>query len=147
MEYRIATKVDIKGMQIVRNLVKENKLSNPALITDETVNDFITNRGNGWVCIEDNQVLGFAIVDIVENNIWALFIHPDYESKGIGKQLHQLMLDWYFTQTIVTVWLGTEPNTRAEGFYKKAGWQVIGKHGDETKFEMTIHNWNGQKKS
>ena len=65
-----------------------------------------------------------------------------YEKKGIGKMLHDLMLDWYFSQTNTTVWLGTSPNTRAEGFYKKAGWVRVGHHGpDEIKFEMTYQNW------
>jgi GNAT superfamily N-acetyltransferase len=142
MEYRIATIKDIKEIQIVRNLVKENKLSNPALVTDEAVEDFILNRGKGWVCVINNVVIGFSIADLVENNIWALFVHPEYEGKGVGKQLHQLMLDWYFTQTKVTVWLGTSPKTRAENFYKKAGWLVVGLHGnDETKFEMTATKW------
>jgi GNAT superfamily N-acetyltransferase len=142
MEYRIATNKDIKEIQIVRNLVKENKLSNPAFITDADVEEFILNRGKGWVCVVNNVVVGFSIADLVENNIWALFILPEYEGKGIGKQLHQLMLDWYFTQTKVKVWLGTEPKTRAENFYKKAGWEVVGMHGnDETKFEMTATKW------
>ena len=76
-------------------------------------------------------------------NIWALFVHPDCEKQGIGNKLQHLMLDWYFTQTNNTVWLGTSPNTRAEQFYKKAGWKVIGTHGKgEVKFEMTKEDWD-----
>jgi hypothetical protein len=56
--------------------------------------------------------------------------------------LHDTMLDWYFTQTQETVWLGTDPGTRAETFYRKSGWKQIGMHGNEYKFEMTFSNWN-----
>jgi hypothetical protein len=52
------------------------------------------------------------------------------------------MLDWYFNQTTKNVWLGTSPKTRAETFYRKAGWIEIGTHGkNEIKFEMTYNNW------
>ena len=64
---------DIKQIQIVRNAVTENTLSNPNLVTDEDCEEFITIRGKGWVCEIDKQIVGFAIVDLKENNIWALF--------------------------------------------------------------------------
>jgi len=52
------------------------------------------------------------------------------------------MINWYFEQTKTNVWLGTAPNTRAEMFYRKAGWTEIGIHGKgEIKFEMSYENW------
>jgi GNAT superfamily N-acetyltransferase len=142
MIYREATIEDIPQIQIVRNSVKENTLSDPGLVTDKDCVDFLTVRGKGWVCTADNQVVGFAIADLKDNNIWALFVHPDYENKGIGKQLHHMMLDWYFAQTKKTVWLGTAFNTRAEQFYRKAGWTEAGTHGaEEIKFEMNYDAW------
>lgn len=133
---------DIKQIQVVRNSVTENTLSNPDLVTDQDCEEFITVRGKGWVCEIENKIVGFAIVDLKEKNIWALFLDPKFEKKGIGQQLHNIMLDWYFTQTKDTIWLGTAFNTRAEQFYRKAGWTVIGTHGtEEIKFEMTYNNW------
>jgi len=133
---------DIKEIQIVRNSVTENILSNPGLVTDEICETFITVRGKGWVCETDNRIVGFAIVDLKEHNIWALFLHPDFERKGIGQILHKTMLDWYFEQTHKTVWLGTGFNTRAEQFYRKAGWKEVGTHTpEEIKFEMTYNDW------
>lgn len=142
MVFRVANINDIKQMQIVRNSVKENVLSDPNLITDEDYKSFITVKGKGWICEIDNRIVGFAIVDLNTNNIWALFLDPDFEGKGIGKKLHQMMLDWYFSKTKITVWLGTEFHTRAEKFYKKAGWIEVGLHGkNETKFEMKFEDW------
>lgn len=133
---------DIQQIQIVRNAVKENTLSNPNLVTDDDCKEFITNRGKGWVFEINNEIVGFSIVDIINNNIWALFMHPKFEKLGIGIQLHNVMLNWYFEQTTKTVWLGTSPNTRAEKFYRKAGWVSIGMNGkDEIKFEMSYQNW------
>jgi len=142
MNIRAAEVKDIPQIQVVRNLVKENRLSDPALVPDSDVEDYITRRGRGWVCEINGQIVGFAIADLVDNNIWALFIHPGFEKLGIGKKLHDEMLNWYFSQTDKTVWLGTSPKTRAELFYRKAGWKEIGMHGKgEIKFEMTKDEW------
>jgi len=144
MIFREAKIDDIKQIQIVRNSVKENTLSNPGLVTDEDCKEFITVRGKGWVCEIDKRIVGFAIADLKDNNIWALFLDPEFERKGIGQQLHKIMLDWYFTQTKDKVWLGTAFNTRAEKFYRKAGWIEVGLHGTkEIKFEMTCEIWKG----
>ncbi len=145
MIFRTAQIGDIAQIQRVRNAVKENTLSDPNLVTDADCAEFITERGKGWVCEIDGIIVGFAIVDLKENNIWALFLDPEFEKKGIGRQLHKIMLDWYFAQTRETVWLSTEFDTRAEGFYKKAGWVAVGLHGkNEIKFEMTHQSWAQQ---
>ena len=147
MKIRPAEIKDIYQIQVVRNLVKENRLSDPALVPDRDVEDYITRRGKGWICEIDGGVVGFAIADLVDNNIWALFIHPGFEGMGIGKKLHEEMLNWYFSQTDKTVWLGTSPETRAELFYRKAGWKEVGVHGKgEIKFEMTKDEWRSLQK-
>lgn len=142
MIIRGATLADIKQIQIVRNAVKENTLSNPGLVTDEDCAEYLTKRGKGWVCEVEDEIVGFSIVDLQENNVWALFVTPAFEKKGIGKQLHDVLLNWYFSQTTANIWLGTAPQTRAETFYRKAGWTEVGTHGKgEIKFEMKRENW------
>lgn len=141
MIIREATINDIPQIQTVRNSVKENTLSNPDLVTNSDCVEFLTQRGKGWVCEIEDKIIGFAIIDLRDNNVWALFLHPEYEKKGIGKKLHDVMLNWYFDQNKEKVWLGTSPNTRAEAFYRKAGWLENGIHGDEIKFEMTKERW------
>lgn len=147
MIFREAKPADIPQIQIVRNSVKENALSNPALVSDEDCREFLFERGKGWVCEIDGTIVGFAIADLKEDNIWALFLHPDHENKGIGRKLHDMMLDWYFSQDKSHVWLGTAPGTRAETFYRQSGWTETGMHGNETKFEMTSDEWSRFKTS
>lgn len=142
MIFREAEIKDIQQIQIVRNSVKENMLSNPNLVTDKDCEDFITQRGKGWVCETGSKIVGFAIADLKDNNVWALFLHPEFEKQGIGRKLQKIMLDWYFSQTKNKIWLGTAPNTRAESFYRRSGWQETGTHGKgEIKFEMTYEDW------
>ena len=146
MTFREARNEDIAQIQLVRNAVTENMLSDPSLVTDADCADFINRRGKGWVCEQDNHILGFAIADLQDHNIWALFVRPGFDKKGIGKELHRIMLDWYFSQTNKTVWLGTAPNTRAEKFYRAAGWKEVGLHGKgELKVEMTAEKWTSGK--
>ena len=142
MIFREANINDIKQIQSVRHSVKENVLSNPALVTDEDCEEFLTKRGKGWVCEIENNIVAFAIADLKDKNIWALFVQPEFEHIGIGKRLHKIMLDWYFAQGKKDVWLGTLPNTRAEIFYRMHGWKEVGTHGKgEIKFEMSLDNW------
>ena len=143
MIYREATIRDIAQIQFVRNAVKENMLSDPALVPDKDVEEYITKRGKGWVCEVDEKIVGFSIVDLVDKNVWALFVHPDFEAMGVGKKLHQVMMDWYFVQTKEKIWLGTEPKSRAETFYRMQGWKEVGIHGKgEIKFEMDFFTWS-----
>ncbi|WP_317131576.1 GNAT family N-acetyltransferase [Chryseobacterium viscerum] len=142
---REAKPEDIPQIQIVRNAVKENTLSDPGLVTDKDCEEFLFQRGKGWVSEVEGQVVGFSIADLKENNIWALFVHPDFENHRIGRKLHDMMLNWYFEQNKDYVWLGTSPGTRAENFYRKSGWKEAGTHGKgEVKFEMTYENWKNK---
>jgi GNAT superfamily N-acetyltransferase len=143
MNYREAEINDIGQIQFVRNAVKENRLSDPALVPDQDVEEYMTKRGKGWVCVTDDIVVGFAIVDLIANNVWALFLNPEFEAMGIGKKLHQIMMDWYFVQTNEKIWLSTEPGSRAEKFYRMQGWKEVGVHGKgEIKFEMSFEDWS-----
>lgn len=146
MLYREALLSDIPAIQYVRNSVRENVLSDPSKVTDEDCKNYLSERGKGWVCEVEQKIVGFSIVDLQDYNIWALFILPEFEKQGIGKQLHDRMLDWYFTQTEHTVWLSTDSGTNAEKFYRNAGWTEVGRSGNrEIKFEMSFDDWREKK--
>ena len=142
MIVREATIEEIDQMHVVRTSVIENQLSNPNLVTPKDYEEHLLTRGKGWVAVVGNMIVGFAIVDLMDNNVWALFVHPSSERKGIGKMLHDEMINWYFTQTGRTIWLSTSAHTRAEVFYKKAGWEQTGiQPNGELKFELEAENW------
>jgi GNAT superfamily N-acetyltransferase len=139
---REATPADIGVMHTIRCSVKENILSDPAKITEADYRAYITERGKGWVAETDGEVWGFAIADLDDRNVWALFVHPVHEKKGVGKSLHEMMLHWYFSQTHDTLWLSTSPGTRAETFYRAKGWKEAGTfNDDETRFEMSYEDY------
>lgn len=135
---REATLKDITEMQLIRNTVRENVLSNPALVTRQDYEDYLSEKGRSWVCVVDGALVGFAAVDLQNNNVWALFVKVGQEGKGYGKQLHDVMVNWYFAQSETPLWLSTDPGTRAERFYLRQGWTCVGSFGQqEVKFEMS----------
>jgi GNAT superfamily N-acetyltransferase len=145
MLLREAQVVDIPSLTEVRFAVRENVLNNPALITADDYVDYLTRRGKGWVAEEGGRIVGFAIADLQGHSIWALFVHPNYDRQGIGCALHDAMLSWYFDQTAEPVWLSTAPGTRAERFYRRAGWRETGRtSSNEIRFEMREQEWLSQ---
>jgi GNAT superfamily N-acetyltransferase len=139
MIFRAATPDDIEGMSAVRLAVSENRLSDPSKVSRDDYHAMLTQHGHGWVCETGGQIVGFAIVDLTEKNVWALFLLPAFERQGIGKKLHDLMTGWVFAQGIDRLWLSTAAGTRAEGFYRKMGWQDAGfQPNGEVRFEMSL---------
>lgn len=144
MEIREAQVADIPRMAEIRLAVRENVLSSPALVTHDDYTEYLTRRGKGWVAEMDGQLVGFAIADLRNHSVWALFVHPSAERQGIGRSLHDALLAWYFGQTAHPLWLNTAPGTRAEGFYRRAGWRENGRTGHgEVRFELAAWNQPG----
>ena len=116
---------DIPDIQRIRRSVRENRLISTS-ISDEQVREMIEKNGRGWVVEVDNEIVGFAIGNAGDGNVWALFVHPDHECRGYGRALHDRMTEWLFSRGLERLWLTTEPGTRAEGFYEAAGWERNG---------------------
>lgn len=146
MVIREAVPQDIDRLRLIRNTVSENALSDPGRITSKDYEEYLTIKGKGWVCEMDGEIIGFSIVSIEENNVWALFLKKEFEGKQIGSRLHDIMLQWYFDQTRETIWLSTAPGTRAEKLYRRKGWIASGMMHDnrEIRFEMNWENWKQQ---
>jgi GNAT superfamily N-acetyltransferase len=139
LSYRCARLTDIPGMSAVRVSVTENVLSDPARITAADYTDYLTRRGRGWVAEEAGRIVGFAIVDGQQHSVWALFVHPGYAGRGVGKELHRLLLAWHFAHTTEPISLSTGPGTRAEEFYRRQGWQETGRTASgEVQFEKRV---------
>ena len=96
MQFRLATVADIDAIFVVRFAVKENVLSNPARVTREMCIDYLDKLGRGWVCEVEGRVVGFSYAARADHSIWALFVLPDFEGRGVGKALLNAAVDWLF---------------------------------------------------
>jgi GNAT superfamily N-acetyltransferase len=128
---RQARRADIAALQRVRASVRENRLVSRR-ISDEEVRRHIEVLGRGWVVEVDGEVVAFAIGDATIGNVWALFVDPRHEGRGHGRRLHDTMVEWLWSRGLKHLWLNTEPGTRAERFYRAAGWRQDGAtvHGE-----------------
>ena len=109
----------------IRFAVRENQLGDPTLVTAEDYAWFTEHPGI-WVWEEDGQILGFSAGDPRDGTIWALFVDPAHERRGIGRALFEAACDTLRRAGHRTAMLTTDPGTRAERFYRAAGWKVVG---------------------
>lgn len=137
-----AVLADIAEIRRVRRSVRENVLLDPSRARDADIARMIEYGGKGWVCRIDGTIRGFSFANGGTRNIWALFVEPGFERRGIGRRLHDLAVGWLFETGNDPVWLTTEPGTRAEGFYRAAGWRAgnFEPNGDRH-FELTPQDW------
>jgi GNAT superfamily N-acetyltransferase len=140
---REAQKEDVPAMQHLRLQVRENILSDPARVTAEMVTDAISRSGRGWVFEERGDILGFSIALLEDPSIWALFVLPDCEGRGIGNALHEAAVDWLWSHGAKSIWLSTGPETRAERFYRDRGWRETGRLANgEIRLELLAKPWS-----
>ncbi len=129
---------DLDALERVRGLVRENRLSSP--IPRERLVAALEERGRGWVAEDGGQIVGFSMADEEDVSIWALFLLPEWEGKGLGRALLAEAVEWLCSRGHRTIWLSTEPRTRAEGFYARMGWQRTGVTASgEIRFEFHCH--------
>lgn len=122
-QYRLATSDDIAAMSAIRLAVTENRLSDPARVTLQMYHDYLDRLGRSWVCESAGVIAGFSAADVRDGSIWALFVDPALEGRGLGKCLLALAADYLFAQGHDRIILSTGADTRADVFYASQGWE------------------------
>jgi GNAT superfamily N-acetyltransferase len=131
---RKATERDIPRISEIRNAVRENRLLDPSRVTIADVRWFIANPGI-FVWEEAGRIVGFSAADPRNGSIWALFMDQAYEGRGIARALFTQSCRVLMQAGWERMWLNTQIGTRAERFYRAAGWQVVGLDGSELRLE------------
>ena len=110
--------------------MRENRPSNTEVIAviAELV-DWLFDNSTIWVW-EDRAIQGFSAADPRDGSICALFVHPSYEGRGIGRALLPLACDMLKASGHGMAVLTTAAGTRAEQFYRTDGWTEIGRKED-----------------
>jgi GNAT superfamily N-acetyltransferase len=137
MHFRQAVLADIAAMSAIRLGVVENRLRDPGRITEAMYRDYLERLGRGWVCEVDGAIAGFAYADTAGASIWALFVDPLYEGRGIGKQLLALAVHFLFDLGKDKIVLTTGADTRADVFYASQGWER-GKMKDDIEVQFWL---------
>ena len=119
---RAAALTDVDRMHQIRMSVRENQLRDPTRVTVADYARYLAAPGASWVAEMDGRVAGFAIADVASRSIWALFVDPEYEGRGLGRQLLSKVVEYLFASSAEPINLSTEPGTRAERLYLRSGW-------------------------
>jgi GNAT superfamily N-acetyltransferase len=129
---RPATEADVEALFDIRTSVRENHLGRAELdamgITADAVARMLRTRSRAWLAEVEGQPVAFAMADAAQGTVFALFVRPGYEGRGL---LHAAEA-WLFAQGWTELWLltGGDPQIRAHGFYRRAGWQDAGLQPD-----------------
>ena len=129
MPIRLAQDADIAEIMELRSSVRENRLTDPSRVTSEDIRRFIRD-GEIWVWEEGGRILGFSAGDERDGWIFALFVRPGSEGRGIGRALFQRACDSLRRAGHGVMYLSTDPGTRAARFYRKAGWEDTGRNAE-----------------
>jgi ribosomal protein S18 acetylase RimI-like enzyme len=109
----------------VRTSVRENALTIDELtqigVTPESIAQAIGSAPCSWVAVVDDEVVGFAMVDLDSACLFAAFVLPEHEGQGIGTSLIQACEVALFQRHSV-VWLETAQSSRAACLYRHLGW-------------------------
>jgi GNAT superfamily N-acetyltransferase len=161
LRIRVAAPADIPAMHRVRMSVLENRLADPSSVRPHHYGALMAAGGRAWVAEAGGGAAGggaagggeasgkepplivcFAVGDRERSSVWALFVEPGFEGLGIGRRLHDAMLEWLFARGGDRLRLGTDPGTRAERFYRAAGWRDTGvREQGEARFELRREWW------
>lgn len=127
IQIRSATQNDIELIFDIRTAVTENHLSKEQLtelgITDLAILALIEQQSSVWIAEFEQRGCGFAIADQEEGCVFAMFVYPEAEGKGIGKALLEKVEHILFQQ-FSEIWLETDGHSRAFSFYSRQGWYV-----------------------
>lgn len=136
MNIRPAVASDVAALFSIRTSVRQNHMSIEELaelgITHGSLPDMLVGTGRGWLAEDGNYPVAFAMADVEDATIFALFVRAEYEGKGIGRLLMVQAEQWLASQGCKEIWLETDADhrVRANGFYRHLGWQEAGMQDD-----------------
>ena len=76
-----------------------------------------------FVHLENDQKTITGFLGVTDEKIEMLFVHPDKRGQGIGTLLNKFAMEQLHTYKVDV----NEQNEQAVGFYKKIGYEVVGR--------------------
>lgn len=134
---RVANHGDIAAMSEIRLSVAENILSDPARVSLADYAAYLTHEGRSWVVEGEGRIHAFGAANR-SGLIWALFVRPGFEGRGLGRVALGECLAWLEQVEARRAFLDTGAGTRAEGFYRSQGWREFKREGDRVDFELLL---------
>jgi GNAT superfamily N-acetyltransferase len=122
---RPATRADLPRIHQIRHETAENRLTNPALITDAEVAWYM-DEAIFLVSEDETTVQGFTCANHQTGHVWALFVIDGAQRRGHGTALLDAAMARLRQAGHRQAFLSTGRGTKAEEFYLSRGWQPTG---------------------
>jgi len=133
LSYRSARPDDIAACIDLRGKTRENSVSVERLralgVTLESWSaDVADGSYLGYVCEDAGRMAGYCFGDKTTGEIVVLALLPEWEGKGIGKQLLDKVVRDFIALGHRRLFLGcsSNPKVRSYGFYRYLGWKSTG---------------------
>lgn len=141
IRYRNARPDDVAACIDLRARTRENAFSAAQLaelgITEERWAAGIADGDSiGRVAWEDERMASYCFADRDSGEVLVLALLPEFENRGIGRQLLQEVIDLARDAGHTRLFLAcsADPRSRSHGFYRHLGWKATGEideAGDE----------------
>lgn len=122
---RLARPEDTAALFDVRTSVRENHQGVDELaglgVTPQSISAMIGAAPCCWVAVEAGRIVGFSMIDDGQGSLFAAFVRPEWEGRGIGGALIARAEAALF-QRYPVIWLETGRGTRAAAVYHHLGW-------------------------
>lgn len=140
---RLATLADIDTLFAIRTAVVQNHLSHEQMadlgITPQALADSVREAPCVWLAEVEGRPAAFSMVNFADGEVFAMFVLPVYEGRGLGRQLMAVAETALFEhhQTLYLITDGRD-EIRANGFYQRLGWTKVGRvEGDDVRYEKS----------
>ncbi len=141
LRYRSAVSADAAECVALRGSTRENAISEVTLASlgitvGSWANGIEMGHLPGYVCTDDNRIVGYCFGDKGTGEIAVVAISPLYEGRGIGKALLLRVVKDLRSFGHQRLFLGCSSDSahRSHGFYRHLGWRPTGSidaNGDE----------------
>ena len=141
LKYRPALPEDAEECVVLRGKTRENAFSEDQLrsigVTSESwENNIHSGALPGHVCTVDGRIVGYCFGSRETGEIVVLALLPDFENRGIGRELLNRITKELAKLGHTRLFLGcsTDPMSRSYGFYRHLGWRstkTFDQYGDE----------------
>jgi GNAT superfamily N-acetyltransferase len=146
--FRPAVSTDAGECVALRGRTRENAISAATLaslgITAESwADDIETGCLPGYVCIDNDRIVGYCFGDKDTGEVVVLAVSPRYEGRGIGKALLLQVVQELRSLGCRRLFLGCSGDSshRSHGFYRHLGWKPTGSFdvNDDEVLELRWH--------
>lgn len=122
---RPASRAVLRRIHEIRHGTAENRLTNPALVTDAEVAWYL-DKAVFLVSDDETGIQGFTCANHQTGYVWALFVIDGAQRQGHGTALLNAALTRLREAGHRQAFLTTGKGTSAEEFYRRRGWESMG---------------------